>query len=114
MSQIFLLALGFMLAAVNAQAQRYAIVDTKYILDKMPEYKDAQKRLDQTSQQWQLTGYEFGDYPDSYEIMDYTGQCITTTNGWTVKLLACDGSSAQKWNAPQVATTSQVGGVAEQ
>src|ERR1700733_13759129 len=36
----------------HAQA-RYAIVDTKYILDKMPEYKDAQKRLDQTSMQWQ-------------------------------------------------------------
>ncbi len=32
---------------------RYAIVDTKYILDKMPEYKDAQKKLDQTSMLWQ-------------------------------------------------------------
>jgi outer membrane protein len=30
-----------------------AIVDTKYILDKMPEYKDAQKRLDQQSMIWQ-------------------------------------------------------------
>ena len=38
--------------AGNAQA-RYAIVDTKYILDKVPEYKDAQKKLDQTSMQWQ-------------------------------------------------------------
>ena len=28
-------------------------MDTKYILDKMPEYKDAQKQLDQTSVQWQ-------------------------------------------------------------
>jgi outer membrane protein len=36
-----------------SQAQRYAVVDTKYILDKMPEYKDAQKQLDQTSLQWQ-------------------------------------------------------------
>jgi outer membrane protein len=36
-----------------ATAQRYAIVDTKYILDKMPEYKSAQKQLDQTSVQWQ-------------------------------------------------------------
>jgi len=37
-----------------SQAQaRYAIVDTKYILDKLPEYKEAQKRLDQTSMQWQ-------------------------------------------------------------
>ncbi len=28
-------------------------MDTKYILDKMPEYKEAQKQLDQTSMQWQ-------------------------------------------------------------
>ena len=35
------------------QAQRYAVVDTKYILDKLPEYKDAQKKLDQVSMQWQ-------------------------------------------------------------
>ena len=45
------LLLGFFLTG-HAQA-RYAIVDTKYILDKMPEYKDAQKKLDQTSMQWQ-------------------------------------------------------------
>src|SRR5258707_3879738 len=36
----------------HAQA-RYAIVDTKDIVDKMPEYKDGQKKLDQTSMQWQ-------------------------------------------------------------
>src|SRR3984885_13703022 len=46
-----LFLLGFFLTG-HAQA-RYAIVDTKYILDKMPEYKDAQKKLDQTSMQWQ-------------------------------------------------------------
>lgn len=39
--------------AVSADAQRYAIVDTKYILDKLPEYKEAQKQLDQLSEQWQ-------------------------------------------------------------
>ena len=31
----------------------YAIVDSKYILEKMPDYKDAQKKLDQFSEQWQ-------------------------------------------------------------
>ena len=36
-----------------SQAQRYAIVDTKFILDKLPEYKDAQKALDQFSELWQ-------------------------------------------------------------
>jgi outer membrane protein len=34
-------------------AQRYAVVDTKYILEKMPDYKAAQKQLDQISAQWQ-------------------------------------------------------------
>lgn len=37
--------------AVNAQ--RYAIIDSKYILDKIPDYRDAQKRLDQFSELWQ-------------------------------------------------------------
>lgn len=34
-------------------AQKYAIVDTKYILENMPDYHDAQRELDQVSQQWQ-------------------------------------------------------------
>ena len=37
----------------TAAAQRYAVVDTKYILEKMPDYKAAQKQLDQISAQWQ-------------------------------------------------------------
>ena len=37
----------------TAIAQRYAVVDSKYILDKMPDYKAAQKQLDQISAQWQ-------------------------------------------------------------
>src|SRR5882757_9525814 len=49
-----LLAACFALACfLTSHAQGYAIVDTKYILEKMPEYKDAQKKLDQTSMQWQ-------------------------------------------------------------
>ena len=39
--------------SLSGHAQAYAIVDTKYILDKMPEYKDAQKKLDQQSMVWQ-------------------------------------------------------------
>ncbi len=38
---------------MQANAQRYCIVDSKYILDKMVEYKDAQTRLDKLSQEWQ-------------------------------------------------------------
>jgi outer membrane protein len=39
--------------SVEAQSSRYAIVDTRYILDKMPEYKEAQKQLDAFSETWQ-------------------------------------------------------------
>jgi len=42
-----------MLLSVFVLAQRYAVVDSKYILDKMPEYKEAQDKLNQFSEQWQ-------------------------------------------------------------
>ena len=53
MRAILLLAVSLLSISLTASAQRYAIVDTKYILEKMPEYKDAQKKLDQFSMQWQ-------------------------------------------------------------
>lgn len=40
-------------ASVTANAQRYAVIDTKYILGKVPEYADAQTKLDQVSELWQ-------------------------------------------------------------
>ena len=43
----------FIATAMAVQAQRYAIVDTKFILDKMPEYREAQSNLDKFSEQWQ-------------------------------------------------------------
>jgi outer membrane protein len=53
MKKILLIAYCLLLIAFSADAQRYAVIDSKYILDKLPEYKDAQKRLDQFSEQWQ-------------------------------------------------------------
>ncbi|HWJ28796.1 MAG TPA: OmpH family outer membrane protein [Flavisolibacter sp.] len=53
MKKLFLLmAFSCFLAGVT-NAQRYAVIDTKYILDKMPEYKVAQKQLDDTAARWQ-------------------------------------------------------------
>ncbi|MEP7231519.1 MAG: OmpH family outer membrane protein [Ginsengibacter sp.] len=43
----------FLLLAVSSSAQRYAVIDSKYILEKIPEYKASQEKLDQFSQQWQ-------------------------------------------------------------
>ena len=41
------------LIGFSAAAQRYAVVDSKYILDKMPEYTEAQEKLNQFSEMWQ-------------------------------------------------------------
>jgi len=52
MKQVFFLFL-FLSFGVLGFSQRYAVIDTKYILDKLPEYKDAQKRLDDVAADWQ-------------------------------------------------------------
>jgi len=39
--------------APKMDAQRIAFVNTKYIMDNMPEYSTAQKELDRSSAQWQ-------------------------------------------------------------
>ncbi|MFM7838581.1 MAG: OmpH family outer membrane protein [Chitinophagaceae bacterium] len=45
--------LCFMVLTTAVVGQKYAIVDTKYILDKLPDYQEAQKKLDQFSLLWQ-------------------------------------------------------------
>ena len=59
---VFLTIIGLQ-GFVIAQ-QRYAVIDTKYILDKIPEYKDADKRLQTISQQWQK------EIDDRQELLD--------------------------------------------
>ena len=53
MKKFFLLAACSLFLATFASAQKYAIIDTKYILDKMPDYKTAQAQLDNTAKAWQ-------------------------------------------------------------
>ncbi len=52
MKKILIVVL-FSFVAFASNAQRYAIIDSKYILDKVPEYKEAQKKLDNYSELWQ-------------------------------------------------------------
>ncbi len=53
MKKLLLIAIACIAIVGTSQAQRYAIVDTKYILEKIPDYKQAQAKLDQFSAQWQ-------------------------------------------------------------
>jgi outer membrane protein len=53
MKKFFLLAACCLFLAAFANAQKYAIIDTKYILDKLPDYKTAQAQLDNIAKGWQ-------------------------------------------------------------
>jgi outer membrane protein len=50
---LVLALIALLSTAREAGAQRIAFVNTKYILDQMPEYGNAQKELDRISKQWQ-------------------------------------------------------------
>src|SRR5687767_10150473 len=52
MKKIFLLA-ALMGIGILGFSQRYAIIDTRYILDRMPDYTKAQKQLDDIADEWQ-------------------------------------------------------------
>lgn len=52
----YLSIVGFLLLSgivMSASAQKYCVIDSKYILDKLPEYTEAQKTLDNHSDAWQ-------------------------------------------------------------
>lgn len=63
---VFVLIAIIGLTGFVAAQQRYAVIDTKYVLDKIPEYKDADKRLQAISAQWQK---EIDDRQDQLDKM---------------------------------------------
>ncbi len=48
---LFILLISF--SALQMNAQRYCVIDSKYILENLPEYKQAQTKLDEVSANWQ-------------------------------------------------------------
>ena len=53
MKKPLLLSLMMLVLSLTSLAQRYAIIDSKYIMDKVPQYTEAQKTLDGYSKVWQ-------------------------------------------------------------
>jgi outer membrane protein len=49
----FVLAISMLTAFSSTAQTKYAIINTKYILDKIPEYKEADKKLKALGDQWQ-------------------------------------------------------------
>ncbi len=53
MKRILIIALLLVFTGLGASAQRFAYVDSDYILKHIPEYNSSQKQLDALSAQWQ-------------------------------------------------------------
>jgi outer membrane protein len=53
MKKILLFVFAMVTIAITAGAQKYAIIDTRYILEKMTDYTKAQKQLDDIAADWQ-------------------------------------------------------------
>ena len=62
-----------------ASAQKFAYVDTQYILENMPEYKSAQSQLDRISLQWQKEiEVKFAEIDKMYK--DFQAESILLTD----------------------------------
>jgi len=53
MKRILLVLVVSLLAVQYSSAQRYAIIDTRYIFEKMPEYKEVQQKIEEQAATWQ-------------------------------------------------------------
>ena len=50
---VFIVIALFMMASLSSHAQKFAYIDSQYILDNIPEFAEAQAQLDELSNQWQ-------------------------------------------------------------
>ncbi|MDR2938024.1 MAG: OmpH family outer membrane protein [Prevotellaceae bacterium] len=64
MKKILFLAATLLLGAAAAQAQKYAVIDSEYILHKMPKYKSAQEQVDKFTDMYQK------EVDDAYKKVD--------------------------------------------
>ena len=53
MKKLILVMFLIVTGTLSAVAQRYCIIDSKYILEKVPDYTQAQSMLDALSKNWQ-------------------------------------------------------------
>jgi len=75
MKKLILLSVFFVFSVAFIQAQKFAFVDTKYILDNLPEFTEAQAQLDDLSAQWQKEiEVKFAEVDKMYK--DYQAQSV--------------------------------------
>lgn len=53
MKKLFFIAFLLLATAISSSAQKYAFIDVEYILNQMPEYKEAQEELNKLAEKYQ-------------------------------------------------------------
>jgi outer membrane protein len=75
MKKLILLSVFCVFTVAFMQAQKFAFVDTQYILDNLPEFTEAQAQLDDLSAQWQKEiEAKFAEVDKMYK--DYQAQSV--------------------------------------
>ena len=75
MKKIMIIATALLFTSVMALAQKFAYVDTQYILDNIPEFAEAQAQLDELSSTWQKEiEARFAEVDKMYK--DYQAQSV--------------------------------------
>jgi outer membrane protein len=75
MKKLILTIMAVVFTVAMLQAQKFAYVDTQYILDNIPEFSEAQAQLDELSVVWQKEiESKFADIDKMYK--DYQAQAI--------------------------------------
>ncbi len=75
MKKIILITVVLFFSVAMIHAQKFAYVDSQYILDNLPEYTEAQAQLDEVSAQWQKEiEAKFAEVDKMYQ--DYQAQAV--------------------------------------
>ncbi|MCX6247471.1 MAG: OmpH family outer membrane protein [Bacteroidetes bacterium] len=75
MKKIIFTAVVFLFAFGMVHAQKFAYVDSQYILENLPEYTESQAQLDEVSAQWQKEiEAKFAEVDKMYQ--DYQAQAV--------------------------------------
>ena len=53
MKRFLMIIAVFLIAATAGKAQKFAYIDSEFIMENIPEYADAKKEVDELSMQWQ-------------------------------------------------------------
>ena len=75
LTSLLTFVLIFSSAIVFGQSQKYAFVDTEYILDNIPEFQDAQDDLDDLAVNWQKEiDAKYAEVEDMFQ--DYKAEAV--------------------------------------